>query len=94
MTRISIRFSQAMVALLLVAPALASAADNKPNPTGSTTASTGKGKYTKQETQVQATQTKLTKIVGTPIYKQLTIRNWNTTTKLVRLLESDTALVS
>jgi uncharacterized protein (DUF1697 family) len=40
------------------------------------------------------TQTQLTKIVGTPIYKQLTIRNWNTTTKLVRLLESDTALVS
>ena len=32
------------------------------------------------------TQTKLTKIVGTPIYKQMTIRNWNTTSKLAALV--------
>ncbi len=33
------------------------------------------------------TQTKLTKIVGTPIYKQMTIRNWNTTSKLAKMME-------
>ncbi|HUQ07606.1 MAG TPA: hypothetical protein VM261_34165, partial [Kofleriaceae bacterium] len=32
------------------------------------------------------TQTQLGKIVGTPIYKQMTIRNWNTTTKIAALL--------
>ncbi len=34
----------------------------------------------------KATQSQLNKIVGTPVYKNLTIRNWNTTTKLYRLL--------
>jgi len=34
----------------------------------------------------KATQSQLNKIVGTPIYKNLTIRNWNTTTTLLRLL--------
>lgn len=33
------------------------------------------------------TQTKLTKIVGTPVYKQMTIRNWNTTSKLAGMME-------
>ena len=72
MTRISIRFSLATIALAFVTPAVASAADNKPNPTGSATASTGKGKYTKQETQVQATQTKLTKPEAPPPTKKET----------------------
>jgi uncharacterized protein (DUF1697 family) len=34
----------------------------------------------------KATQSQLSRIVGTPIYKSLTIRNWNTTTTLFRLL--------
>ncbi|HYZ90824.1 MAG TPA: DUF1697 domain-containing protein [Actinomycetota bacterium] len=34
----------------------------------------------------KATQSRLGRIVGTPIYKQMTIRNWNTTTKLRALL--------
>lgn len=33
------------------------------------------------------TSTHLTKIVGTPIYQNMTIRNWNTTTKILTLME-------
>lgn len=36
----------------------------------------------------KATQSRLSKIVGLPIYKQMTIRNWNTTTKLLTLMEA------
>lgn len=36
----------------------------------------------------QASKTKLTKIVGTPLYKELSIRNWNTTRKLLDLLDA------
>jgi uncharacterized protein (DUF1697 family) len=32
------------------------------------------------------TKTYLTKIIGTPIYKYITIRNWNTTNKLYELM--------
>lgn len=35
----------------------------------------------------RATQSYLSKVVMMPIYKRMTIRNWNTTTKLARLLE-------
>ena len=35
-------------------------------------------------------QTHLTKIIGTPIYQSMTIRNWNTTTKLLALMEEQT----
>lgn len=33
----------------------------------------------------RASQSKLTKIVSSPLYAQMTIRNWNTTTALARL---------
>ena len=33
------------------------------------------------------TQSRISKMVGTPVYKQMTIRNWNTTTKLAALLD-------
>ena len=36
----------------------------------------------------KATQSYLSRIVGTPPYKNMTIRNWNTTTKLLELLTS------
>jgi len=36
----------------------------------------------------RATQSRLNKIVGSPIYPSLTIRNWNTTTKLLALLDA------
>jgi uncharacterized protein (DUF1697 family) len=34
----------------------------------------------------RATESRLNRVVGTPIYRQMTIRNWNTTTKLAGLL--------
>lgn len=34
----------------------------------------------------RASQSHLTKLVSKPIYKRLTVRNWNTTTRLLRLL--------
>jgi uncharacterized protein (DUF1697 family) len=35
----------------------------------------------------KATQSHLSRIVGTPAYRNMTIRNWNTTSKLVELME-------
>ena len=34
----------------------------------------------------KASQSRLSKIVTTPIYRTLTIRNWNTTTKLLKMM--------
>ncbi|HEY0891044.1 MAG TPA: DUF1697 domain-containing protein [Nocardioides sp.] len=39
----------------------------------------------------QATRSRLTKVIGTPIYQQMTIRNWNTTTKLLAMLDERAA---
>jgi uncharacterized protein (DUF1697 family) len=36
----------------------------------------------------RAAQSHLTKIIGTPVYQNMTIRNWNTTTKLLALMEN------
>jgi uncharacterized protein (DUF1697 family) len=36
----------------------------------------------------KATQSRLSRVVGLPIYKSLTIRNWNTTTKLLQLMNA------
>lgn len=36
----------------------------------------------------KATQSRLGRLVSTPVYKDLTIRNWNTTVKLKMLLEA------
>ena len=35
----------------------------------------------------RATQSLLSKMVGTPIYQEMTIRNWRTTTTLMRMLD-------
>jgi uncharacterized protein (DUF1697 family) len=35
----------------------------------------------------RASQSHLTKIIGLPVYQNMTIRNWNTTTKLLGLME-------
>ena len=35
----------------------------------------------------RASQSHLTKIIGLPVYQHMTIRNWNTTTKLLALME-------
>jgi uncharacterized protein (DUF1697 family) len=37
----------------------------------------------------RASQSYLTRIVGLPVYQDMTIRNWNTTTKLLALMEAD-----
>ncbi len=75
MTSTAIRISQGALALLLTAAptfALAAPSQAEVGATGSATAVTGKGKYTKQETQVQATQTKLTKPEAPPPPKKET----------------------
>lgn len=36
----------------------------------------------------QLTKSHVNKIIGTPMYQNITIRNWNTTTKLLALLDS------
>ena len=36
----------------------------------------------------RATSSRLNRVVGLPIYQQMTIRNWNTTTKLAELLNA------
>lgn len=35
----------------------------------------------------RASQSRLTRIIGTPIYQLMTIRNWNTTVKLLKMME-------
>lgn len=36
----------------------------------------------------RASQSQLSRIINSPIYPQITIRNWNTTTKLLRMMEA------
>lgn len=40
-----------------------------------------------QRLSAQRAKSRLGKIVGTPVYQSMTIRSWNTTTKLLKLLE-------
>jgi uncharacterized protein (DUF1697 family) len=47
----------------------------------------GDGVIYSQRLSAQRTKSRLGKIVGTPAYKSMTIRSWNTTTKLLKLLE-------
>lgn len=46
----------------------------------------GDGVIYSQRLSSQRTKSRLGKIVGTPAYKSMTIRSWNTTTKLLELL--------
>lgn len=50
-------------------------------------ASVGKGGLYFSRLIGRASQSHLTKIISLPIYQQMTIRNWNTTTKLLALME-------
>lgn len=47
----------------------------------------GKGVIYSQRLGAERTKSRLGKIVGTPPYKSMTIRSWNTTTKLLHLIE-------
>ena len=48
---------------------------------------TGKGVIYLSRLTSRATSSRLNRIASLPIYKSMTIRNWNTTTKLLSLLE-------
>jgi uncharacterized protein (DUF1697 family) len=46
----------------------------------------GDGVIYSQRLSSQRTKSRLSKIMGTPAYKSMTIRSWNTTTKLLEIL--------
>jgi uncharacterized protein (DUF1697 family) len=48
---------------------------------------TGSGVLYFSRLVARASQSRLGRIVGTPIYQSLTIRNWNTTKKLLELMD-------
>jgi len=48
----------------------------------------GKGVIYSQRLSAERTKSRLGKIAGTPAYKAMTIRSWQTTTKLLELMES------
>jgi uncharacterized protein (DUF1697 family) len=47
----------------------------------------GEGVIYSQRLSAQRTKSRLGRIVGTPVYQSMTIRNWNTTTKLLEILK-------
>jgi uncharacterized protein (DUF1697 family) len=47
----------------------------------------GDGVIYSQRLSAQRTKSRRGKIVGTPAYKSMTIRSWNTTTKLIEILQ-------
>ena len=46
----------------------------------------GEGVIYSQRLSAQRTKSRLNKIIGTPAYQSMTIRSWNTTTKLLKML--------
>ncbi|MFN8520557.1 MAG: DUF1697 domain-containing protein [Chloroflexota bacterium] len=54
---------------------------------GVDTMAAGDGVVYFERLTARATQSYLSKVVGTPIYKEMTIRNWRTTTTLLRMLD-------
>lgn len=46
----------------------------------------GAGVIYSQRLGAERVKSRLSKIIGTPVYKSMTIRSWNTTTKLLQLL--------
>ena len=46
----------------------------------------GKGVIYSQRLSSMRTKSRLNRIMGTPVYRSMTIRNWNTTTKLLELM--------
>jgi len=46
----------------------------------------GKGVIYSQRLSAERTKTRLTRIIGTPAYKSMTIRSWQTTSKILELL--------
>lgn len=48
----------------------------------------GKGVLYFSRLSSKASQSRLTRIIGLPIYQNMTIRNWNTTTTLLNMMEA------
>jgi uncharacterized protein (DUF1697 family) len=48
----------------------------------------GHGVYYSTQLVSKLTQSRLNRVAGLPMYQNLTIRNWNTTTKLLALMEA------
>jgi uncharacterized protein (DUF1697 family) len=66
-----------------------SAIEQVPTRDGVDRAWTGTGVLYFERLAARASQSRLTRIVSMPIYRSMTIRNWNTTTELLRLLDGD-----
>lgn len=49
----------------------------------------GEGVIYSQRLSAERTKSRLSAIIGTPVYASMTIRSWNTTTKLLELFGSD-----
>jgi uncharacterized protein (DUF1697 family) len=54
---------------------------------GVDTVATGPGVIYTSRLIAKVTQSGMNRIVALPIYKSMTIRNWNTTTKLLALMD-------
>jgi uncharacterized protein (DUF1697 family) len=48
----------------------------------------GEGVVYSQRLSAERTKSRLGKIIGTPVYKTMTIRSWNTTVKLLEMIEA------
>lgn len=49
----------------------------------------GEGVIYSQRLSSQRTKSRLNKVMGSPVYKSMTIRSWNTVTKLLDLMQKD-----
>jgi uncharacterized protein (DUF1697 family) len=49
---------------------------------------TGEGIIYHQRLSAERTKTRLNKVMGSPVYKSMTVRNWATTLKLLEMLEA------
>jgi len=49
----------------------------------------GDGVVYSQRLSAERVKSRLSRIIGTPVYKSMTIRSWNTTVKLLELLKND-----
>jgi uncharacterized protein (DUF1697 family) len=75
--------------VIYLLPALSAAVAVKTVPTapGVDEAHAGKGVLYFSRLITKASQSRLSKLVSMPAYKSMTIRNWNTTTALLRMLD-------
>jgi uncharacterized protein (DUF1697 family) len=75
--------------VVFLKPALTAAAALRDVPTkeGVDAVAAGRGVLYFSRLSSRATQSRLPRVASMPIYRQMTIRNWNTTTKLLELLE-------